>query len=75
MTYLLEDLLFAFLCFLLGVYWRKKAEYSQNMATNILLFLNQCNKILLNVNVSTLLTLFSYIVCVFVCGLVENNRK
>jgi len=57
---------------------KKKAENSQNMATNSCLFLNQCNKILLNVNVSTSFTLFSYILCIFVCGLVEktaNSKK
>ena len=45
------------------------------MATNTRLFLNQCKKILLTVKVSTSFTLFSYILCIFVCGLVENNRK
>ena len=47
-----------------SVLLKKKAENSQNMATNIRLFLNQCNKILLNVNVSTSFTLFSYILCI-----------
>ena len=33
------------------------------------------NKILLNVNVSTSFTLFSYILCIFVCGLVEKTAN
>jgi len=76
LTYLLEDLSFAFIFMLLT--WvllkKKKAENSQNMATNIRLFLNYCNKILLNVNVSTSFTLFTYILCIFVSGLVEKKH-
>jgi len=33
------------------------------------------NKILLTVNVSTSFTLFSYILCIFVCGLVKKNLQ
>ena len=54
---------------------KNKAENSQNMATNSRLFLNYCTKIWLNVNLSTSFTLFSYILCIFVRGLVKNNRK